>query len=873
MGNIVVAGDVAIDWLCWNTKKREPSEKDRGKHPNWSLYPGMRMTALPGGALLLAELMRGISNSDETKLDVISPKIDDLPNISPNDVIHSITKLGIYPVDQNKDDDSEVYRVRNYCGFCGPQESHDDKLQPLQIIGDTPVDVSMVIIDDAGNKYRYTREYWPQAILQESSNPLVILKMSRPFPTEKYNNSLWDHLYKNNADRLCVIVNANDLRKEGADISRRLSWEKTAEDCIREIQVNPGLKTIKGCQHLIIRFGLDGAIYYSNKNGDISAFLIYDPKFIEDGFVGAHEGDMQGTMAAFTAVFSSYLYKNEQEPIVPGQVRKAIQYGILGSQTFFKKGFGSAKKDQDKSFAPTYPKDIFPIPKEEKDKSLPIASIAILPSNISERSLLDKKSDKGTILNCLSSEKLESIAYNVVKNGIDNIPPEIPICQYSKLMTADRSEIESYQGMKNLMQEYIFSDSKTRPLSIAVFGPPGSGKSFGVTNLAESVAPGMIQKIEFNLSQFESPKDLACAFHQVRDYVLKGKIPLVFFDEFDSNFEGDLGWLKYFLSPMQDGEFKEGEILHPIGKSIFVFAGGTKSSFLDFSCENGTDEEKQKFRDVKGTDFISRLRGYVNVLGPNQLEGHYELMYVIRRALLLRSMLDRNAKHLINSKGECSIDESVLRAFLRAPKYKHGARSMEAIVDMSTLEGKEIFEKASLPSKDQLDLHVDAEIFTNLVRQGTYSLEKWENIARGLHEEYLRTVREGKNESGPACVEWDELSDEYKLSNFRQAEQIPFKLEKIGCGIVPAKNEPPQIIQFEADEIDTLARNEHDLWMREKTERGWRSGSERDDEKKIHPCLVPWENLSDDDRQKDIMFSKEIPRILANAGFEVEKLL
>ncbi|MBK8280226.1 MAG: hypothetical protein IPK94_09000 [Saprospiraceae bacterium] len=55
-----------------------------------------------------------------------------------------------------------------------------------------------------------------------------------------------------------------------------------------------------------------------------------------------------------------------------------------------------------------------------------------------------------------------------------------------------------------------------------------------------------------------------------------GKTPLIFFDEFDTAYNSKaLGWIQYFLAPMQDGVFKDGEKLHPLGKAIFVFAGGT----------------------------------------------------------------------------------------------------------------------------------------------------------------------------------------------------------------------------------------------------------------------------------------------------------
>lgn len=47
---------------------------------------------------------------------------------------------------------------------------------------------------------------------------------------------------------------------------------------------------------------------------------------------------------------------------------------------------------------------------------------------------------------------------------------------------------------------------------------------------------------------------------------------------------------------MQDGTFREGDSIHPVGKAIFVFAGGTSSTFKEFCGENLKDEtEKRSF--------------------------------------------------------------------------------------------------------------------------------------------------------------------------------------------------------------------------------------------------------------------------------------
>jgi hypothetical protein len=117
----------------------------------------------------------------------------------------------------------------------------------------------------------------------------------------------------------------------------------------------------------------------------------------------------------------------------------------------------------------------------------------------------------------------------------------VPLAEFGKLRTADRREIESFRAIGNLLREYI-SMPRTKPISIGVFGPPGAGKSFGVTEVAKYVAQDRkLEFQEFNLSQFTSLADVLAAFHLVRDAGLSGTMPVVFFDEFDSAFGGELG--------------------------------------------------------------------------------------------------------------------------------------------------------------------------------------------------------------------------------------------------------------------------------------------------------------------------------------------
>jgi len=240
------------------------------------------------------------------------------------------------------------------------------------------------------------------------------------------------------------------------------------------------------------------------------------------------------------------------------------------------------------------------------------------------------------------------------------------------------------------------------------------------------VLPGLVKPITFNLSQFDDPRGLIDALHRVRDISLGGQLPLVLWDEFDTTRvppggAQELGWLPHFLSPMEDGEFQDGQLTHPIGRAVFVFTGGV------FKRMDELARASQKFRDAKAPDFVSRLSGYVDVAGPNprnprnprnpkDAKPEDDPYYLIRRAVALHSMLHQHWEDVFRGEsGAPSIDEGVLRAFLLTRKYKHGARSLGSIIATSAVPDQDHFGRSDLPSEAQLDIHVDARDFLDLV--------------------------------------------------------------------------------------------------------------------------------------------------------------
>ncbi len=304
----------------------------------------------------------------------------------------------------------------------------------------------------------------------------------------------------------------------------------------------------------------------------------------------------------------------------------------------------------------------------------------------------------------------------------------VPMTKFGKLTLLEREEIETLRGIHNLLSLYRTQsqrDAAPKPISIAVFGPPGSGKSFAVKQIASALGDdGTMPQLEFNVSQFRGLDDLRMAFEDiVKESAKKGVTPLAFFDEFDCVWEGrELGWLKYFLAPMQDGKSQNGN--SNIAPAVFVFAGGVHASFerfdptTDSAYDNLRDSEEYKrrikgFTDQKGPDFISRLRGHINVSEINDAPGRPK--HFIRRAVQLRGLLGKH--RLIGDAGVARINESIVYALLTVDRYRHGVRSMEAIVEMCSPIYERI-EIASLPSRAQLNMHVDAEEFLIRVYRG-----------------------------------------------------------------------------------------------------------------------------------------------------------
>ncbi|MCC3773504.1 ATP-binding protein [Streptomyces sp. UNOB3_S3] len=682
---VFITGDQTIDWVFME------SDSSGIRHDDERLRARLTVGWHAGGVTLLESLVKeSITTRATVKCAYSKPNKDEIRTYD-NPYNHTFALMA--KGERNR------ARIKDYLGF---RESGKPNAPERP-----PGPAKVVVIDDAALSFRKDPRNWkgliPNSDCSKEDQPWVVLKMSQGVMTGK----LWDYIYSRVCDskdwlgrKLIIITSVARLRDVGAGISKDLSWERSAQDVAVELQRNAAIKPLARCGQVVVSFGPSGVLLIKRKNGQRDYTLVFNRELMESEWEEAHsEGMMFGYGSALCAGIVRQLLAD------PEELTEGILQGVAAMRLIYDDGFDVSKSEL------AFPSDSLSFAREA-DRARVLTGFGI--SRISASTAVESYATDSILgIQHHDQVEVEALAHRVVIEG-PSVLDDIPLGHFGKLFSVSRQEIESLHSIRNLLMDYGSKSAlDVAPLSIAVFGAPGAGKSYAVKQLmAPLERPGRgVQSFDFNLSQFNSASDLIGALHRVRDGALQGSIPLAFWDEFDSPLKGEhLGWLRYFLAPMQDGKFLQGEIVHRVGPALFVFAGGTSDRFDEFR-----DAVQKADPDAKALDFLSRLRGFIDVTGPNP-EGPGDVHYVLRRAIILHELLKK--KGIVKDKrGRFEVSEDVIRAFLTTPDYLHGARSMRAIVEMSRVTKGEHFKVSCLPEEKQLNLHVPGAEFLGRARR------------------------------------------------------------------------------------------------------------------------------------------------------------
>ncbi|MBK9305035.1 MAG: ATP-binding protein, partial [bacterium] len=481
---------------------------------------------------------------------------------------------------------SKVWRVTQSLGFGeaeAPTGAADRKAPPSEA---APCDI--LVIDEAGLGFRNRPETWTPH-LTDGDPRWIVLKMSHPACC----GSLWTRLLDPGyLDRLIVIISADDLRRSGAAISQGLSWEQSVQDLLGDLAYHAELRGLAAARHVVVNFGDDGALWVDNSDRALPRRrLIFDPGHLEGNWREGIEGNVPGSGSCLPAALAWALCGDGNSDV---DLAAAIARGVAARRALLEAGHGTGD-----SGGPDFPfasvVAVLQGPRGGGLRTVTVPDFAVPgPPGSTTKDGADWSIIVGDPVD--GYRPLMGRAREVALRG-EAALSGIPYGRFGKLYTVDRIELNGFYSIRKLISDYVGEENPGKPLSLGVFGPPGSGKSFGIKQITQGILGRGATILTFNLSQFTGPEMLAGALHQVRDEVLRGHVPVVFWDEFDSR---ELMWLQYMLAPMNDGEFLEGQVTHPVGKCIFIFAGGTCDSFEAFCARAPGTESGLRRRQGSG---------------------------------------------------------------------------------------------------------------------------------------------------------------------------------------------------------------------------------------------------------------------------------
>ncbi|WP_298864338.1 RyR domain-containing protein, partial [uncultured Gimesia sp.] len=276
-------------------------------------------------------------------------------------------------------------------------------------------------------------------------------------------------------------------------------------------------------------------------------------------------------------------------------------------------------------------------------------------------------------------------------------------------------------------------------------------------------------------------------------------------------------------------------------------------------------------------DFVSRLRGYLNVKGPNQIQDEKnncteksEYVYLIRRAMLLRSLLERNAPEIIDPATKmASISTGILNAFIHVDEYLHGARSMESVITMGSLLGKNYYGPDSLPSPRLLALHVTDDFMQDILEGEQHKLpvDVLEKLAEAGYEGWREAT--GKNEN----MKYDEQTEDEKKSSREPVSRRIIALAEAGYTpqLTSDSNAKDEMLKLAEDHdlLERLMQQEHNVWLRGHLVDGWELTDIRNNQLRLHQDIRKFKELPEVQQNINKSIIQKTIEALQEAGYNL----
>lgn len=95
-------------------------------------------------------------------------------------------------------------------------------------------------------------------------------------------------------------------------------------------------------------------------------------------------------------------------------------------------------------------------------------------------------------------------------------------------------------------------------------------------------------------------------------------------------------------------------------------------------------------------------------------------------------------------------------------------------------------------------------------------------------------------------------------------DKVPYEMKNFDLDNVVIPEELNEL-------VDTMAENVHDQWSMTRHAQGWVYGPKRDDDKKHHPCLVPFDKLTEEEKVYDVVTAEAVIKFILANGYKISK--
>ena len=107
---------------------------------------------------------------------------------------------------------------------------------------------------------------------------------------------------------------------------------------------------------------------------------------------------------------------------------------------------------------------------------------------------------------------------------------------------------------------------------------------------------------------------------------------------------------------------------------------------------------------------------------------------------------------------------------------------------------------------------------------------------------------------------WDDSSNYIViLSNQSNYEPHPLDLDDVTI--------EPELLELR----EAIAENAHEVWAKTRKDQGWAYGAERDDVKKLHPDMIPYNLLPESEKEYDRQMAINTIKLVKKLGWDLKK--